>query len=149
MARLDVSDLPLDPMFTDTFDVERRTETVDNHGRSTLAIQTFPRVAGTVTMASPNDLKRLAEHQVTERTISIVTKFKMQGEVTGKQPDVVVWRGDRYVVNYIDYYPQFGRGFTQVLCSSMDRTDEELNAPLPGGFAFNQSRNSALIQLTR
>lgn len=147
MALLNVSDQLTDPNFTSAFSVERRTETISTKGRSQISTQVFTGVIGAVTATSPNDLARLEDYQITQRAITIVTKFRLQGEVTGKQPDVINWRGDRYVVKHIDYYPQFGNGFIQADCVSMDITDAELPPLLPGAMALNNVANSALISI--
>ena len=146
MALLDVTiDALYDPMLFDSFKVQRRTDTVGNNGRTTQTTSTFS-VQGVVTSTSPNDLERLEGYQVTQRAISVVTKFKLQGEVTGMQPDVVIWRGDRYVVKHIDYYPQFGQGFYQADCVSMDKTDASFPDVTPQ-LAFNKASNSQYIPL--
>ena len=123
MALLDMSDALLDPMFLDTFKVLRRQETIDDTGRSAVVTRTFNPVYGTVTMNSPSDLDRSSDYQIATRTLTVVLKFQLQTEVTGFQPDIVVWRGDNYLVRHVDYYPQFGAGFYQAECTSMDKTD--------------------------
>lgn len=122
MAFLDVSTVLLDPDFTDNFSVTRRQETVDNNGFSTVVPVTTQQI-GVVTAASPNQLDRLAEADIFKRAINVVTKFKLQGEVVGYKPDLVVWRGDNYIVKEIDLYPQYGAGFIQALCVSEDLVD--------------------------
>ena len=123
MALLDVSlDTMFDPNFLDGFVVNRRQEVVGNNGRSSLTITPY-NAQGVVTSSSPNEMEKLDGYQIGNRGISIVTNFQLQGEVTGYQPDVIVWRGDNYVVKHIDYYPQFGSGFYQVECLSIDKTD--------------------------
>ena len=126
MALLDVTDVLFDPMLTDSFDVERRIETVDINGRSTVAVTTLTGKIGVVTMANASELERLPEEQRMRRAISIVSAFNLRGVVAGYQPDVIVWRGDRFVVAAIDNYPQFGSGFVQVICSSLDLVDAAL-----------------------
>ena len=126
MALLDVSEILTDPDFADKFNVRRRSETVDTHGRSTVAEQLFSQVVGVVTAISPSDLDRREDYQAMTRSISIVCQFRLRGETDGGQPDIVVWRGNNYIVKHIDPYPQFGRGFIQAECSSMDRVDVPL-----------------------
>ena len=123
MPFLDVSDIVTDPDFADKFKVIRRKELVDAYGRVTTSDQIFRNVVGVVTMSSPNDLERQADYQNFTRSISVVTRFAMQGEVTGYQPDIIEWRGTRHLVKVCQPYPQFGRGFYQVECSSMANTD--------------------------
>lgn len=122
MPLLDVSDIVTDPDFSDRFTVVRRAETVDGSGRPSIAEQLFPAV-GVVTMSSPNDLDRREDYQNFTRSITVVTRFAVQGVVAGYQPDLIEWRGTRHLVKHVAPYPQFGRGFYQVECSSMNNVD--------------------------
>jgi hypothetical protein len=118
---LDVSEVLVDPDFADTFDVTRSPEVVNSFGESTVPVpQVIPGKIGVVTMASPNDLDRLPEGDNSSRTISIVTKFRLQGPSPGFKPDVVTWRGDNYVVKLVEPYVQYGAGFIQALAGSID-----------------------------
>ena len=147
MPFLDV-DAPLfDPDFTDTFTVNRRVESLSLKGRSTLTSQLFPNVIGVVTAVSPSDLDRADGYQAMTRSISVVTQFRLRGEVVNEQPDIIIWRGDNYVVKHIDPYPQFGQGFYQVEATSMDRVDVAFNPTPPGQFDFSASSNSFLMPL--
>ena len=144
MAFLDCSDVLLDPDFTDNFTVNRREESVDANGRSqvqSFAKQTF----GVVTSAGPNDLARLEDADTYKRVITIVTKFRLRGETadvagTNWKPDLIVWRGDSFIVKEVDLYPQFGAGFVQAICASEDLVDQ----PAFGedSYGFNNKTNS-------
>lgn len=147
MALLDVSEILTDPDLVDVFNVRRRLETVDIHGRSIVAETVFPQVVGVVTAISPSDLDRREDYQAMSRSISVVCRFRLRGETEGNQPDVVVWRGDNFIVKHVDLYPQFGRGFIQAECSSMDRVDVALETDIPGGLSFNQINNSSFLSL--
>ena len=146
MPLLDVSSILLDPDLADTITVLRRIEWVGTNGRSTTSVQKIGTI-GVVTMASPNDLDRAAETQVTTRTISVVTKFKARGEAQGYQPDIILWRGDNYVVKSIEPYPQFGAGFVQLQCDSMDIQDVAFDYFKPPMMAFNQTFNSGQVPI--
>lgn len=131
MPLLDVTEVLADAYLADVFTVQRRVETIGTNGRSTLAQQTFNNVVGVITMASPTELDRLAsqpDFQVASRTISVVTRFPLRMAVKGEQPDVVVWLGTTYLVAACDGYPQFGAGFYQALCTSMDRADVPMDS---------------------
>lgn len=132
MPDLDVSDITIDPDFADTFDVYAYTESFD-HGRLVKVLdQAFLDVVGTICMASPNDLKRFPEGQVTGKVISIVTPFRLHasGEegAEGLLPDEIEWHGSTYTVIWIDDYSQFGAGQIQALAESKIRQDP----PPPG-----------------
>ena len=123
MPFLDVSDITVDPDFADRFTVVRRQETVDGFGRAGVSERLFHKVVGVVTIGSPNDLDRKEDYQNFTRSITVVTRFAVQGAVTGYQPDIIEWRGTRHLVKHSAPYPQFGKGFYQVECSSMANMD--------------------------
>jgi hypothetical protein len=120
-------DVVFDPLLVDMkkFSVQRRTETVGTNGRSTLAVQTFNNLVGVIDMFSDRELirDRFPEMQYATNVITVICRFALQTEVTGDQPDIVVWRGDNYVVKKVSPYPQFGAGFYQGVCASVDATD--------------------------
>lgn len=134
MPDLDVSEALTDPMLTDSFDVLRRKEVLDTHGRvTTPANSSFPGQYGVLSAASPNDLERLEDSQRMGRNMSLITTFKLQGpaEVSGTeyQPDIVVWGGDQFVVKHVDPYSRYGAGFIQAIIGSMDIIDQPPPAP--------------------
>lgn len=145
MALLDVSDVLLDPDFTDIFAVRRRMETVNSSGRSVVTERIFPNLIGVITAGSPSDLDRREDYQNMSRSLVIVCQFPLRGETTNYQPDIVVWKGSNYLVKHVDLYPQFGKGFYQAECSSMDKADRALDSEPQTGLAFNQSYNSQYL----
>lgn len=116
--RLNMSRVVRSRHFNDSFDVVKRTTTLVK-GRTVVSPTTITGVKGVVTNASPNDLERLPDVQRMDHHISIVTEYVLQGALAGRQPDLVVWRGNTYQVNSVDPYPQFGPGFYQVLAGSV------------------------------
>lgn len=147
MAFLDVSDVLLDPDFTDTFIVNRRVEVVSSAtGRSATTVFKKP-TFGVVTATGSDDLSRLQDADVFKRSITIVTKFKLRGEVednakTNWKPDLITWRGDNFIVKVIDLYPQFGAGFVQAICSSEDLVDQP---PAETSLQFDNRVNSSYL----
>jgi hypothetical protein len=122
-ALLDVSDVLVDPDLASTFNVVRRTQTTNSHGRAVNGEKRFEDVLGVVCSASRNDLERMPDFQFTGRCISIVTQFRLQATIQGRQADTVEWEGSNFVVRYLDLYPQYGKGFVQAICESMDSQD--------------------------
>jgi hypothetical protein len=123
---LDVTSVLFDPDFADKFNVRRRAEVMDEHGRSTQVEKLLKNKAGVVTAISPNDLNRAEDYQTMTRSISVICKFSLRGETQGYQPDIVVWKGGNYLVKHVDPYPQFGQGFYQAECSSMDKLEQPI-----------------------
>lgn len=150
MARINLSRVILSTTLADKVSVIRRVQLIGETGRvlKDYAQRVFPRVGGVVTMAGPDDLDRLEDHQRMGRVISFVTTFGVQGPATlvGKQwsPDYLVWQGDTYLTLNVDPYPQFGPGFVQVLAGSIDSVDLPplFNARAVGGFEFNKAKNA-------
>ncbi len=134
MADLDVSDISIDPDFADVagFTVLRYTQSFD-HGRLVKVLaSTNNGVLGTICMASPNDLKRFPEGQITGKVISVVTPFRLHASAeagaTELLPDEIVWHGSTYVVIWVDDYAGFGQGQIQALAESKLKQD-----PAPPG----------------
>ncbi len=123
MAYLDVSEALTDPMLSDLFNVIRRPETIVK-GRSTVNPVTIPNVSGVVAAAHGNDLDRLDDNQRMGRNLTIVTRFRLRGPTPGYQPDLIVWKGDQYLVKLVDPYPQYGAGFVQAIVGSVDSIDQ-------------------------
>lgn len=130
MPQIDISVALTSPMFVDVFQVTRRTETLNQYGESTITTQVFFPVYGSVQAASPNDLKRLPDEQHQGKSLSIVTKFSLQGVAPGMQPDLIQWpmnnggaNADNFVVAALDDYSQFAAGFIQAIARSIDMVD--------------------------
>ncbi len=145
MPLLNVSSVLTDPDFADSFTVNRRMETVGTNGRTTIGSQLIPNILGVVTAISPSDLERQDGYESMTRSISVVTQFRLRGPAQDEQPDVIIWRGSHFVVKHVDPYPQFGVGFFQVECVSMDHIDPNLDAGAPGKMAFNIASNSVFL----
>ena len=125
MALVDVTSVLTDPDFTDTFTVIRRKETIDTTGYSTVSLTTFNNVIGVVyTASSTKDIfygiERTQNYEVNAKGIIVITKFALQTEVIGYQPDLVVWRGSNYFVKRSDPYVQFDSGFYRAMCNLID-----------------------------
>lgn len=145
MALLDVSSVLLDPDFGDFFHVIRRVQAVSSHGRVQTEDTDLGRIFGVITANSPSDLDRREDYQSMTRSISVVCQFYLRGETSGFQPDVLVWQGSRYLVKHVDAYPQFGKGFFQAECSSIEMTDPAIVKRAVGQLAYNAPINSIFL----
>jgi hypothetical protein len=125
MPYLDLSDAILNPDLAHRFRVLRRTDRVQDDGRTQIDVEhSFIDVVGVVTMASPDDLQRLPEDQRMGRHLQIVTRFALRGPSPGHQPDLIEWGGDQFVVKWFDPYPQFGSGFYSAVVGSIEAIDQ-------------------------
>lgn len=122
---IDVTEVLTDPDLMTKFTVTRRPEVVTSKGRSSVpAPETIQNVAGVICAASPDDLDRLPEADLSQRHISIVTQFRLRiASRVGAQnykPDLVTWENGTYQVLSVDPYPHSGPGFVQAIAGSIN-----------------------------
>jgi hypothetical protein len=124
MPDLDVSFMTADPMLADTFTVTRRTDVVNQRGRTTpTTSQVFNNVVGVVTQENPSDLMRLPDGQMVPRKIFVASTFAFRGASTNNQPDVITWNGTDYVVTAVLPYSRFGAGTYEIIATSTAAVD--------------------------
>lgn len=127
MAELDLSDA-FGIELIDQFTVVRRRETVDSNGEAVIETDELD-ACGVVTRASPDDLVRLAEADLAESHITIVTQFQLRGPSRQNgteqfKPDYVLWAGTTFIVKTVDPYGNFGSGFCQGVAGSVESIDQ-------------------------
>jgi galactose-6-phosphate isomerase len=122
MATLDVSWVPLEAEFADRFDVVRRPETISESGRSSTT-QVTATAFGTVYPTGDNSLVRQADYELGRKTLTVVTPYRLQQAAPGYQPDVVLYRGNQYVVSALEDFSQYGAGFVVAQLSSISAID--------------------------
>lgn len=127
MPTLDMSDVLLSPEFADRFTLIRRTESVSSKGETVIQEWPTANVIGVFTAASPNQLERLDDHERTQRCMSLITKTQIQSSSYGRQPDMVDWANDRYIVRLVEPYTRYGRGFVQTLILAIDAQQSALD----------------------
>ena len=120
MPFLDPSILLLDPQFTDTYTLITRAQSVNTYGEVVLTPTTYTNILGVVTPTKPADLLRLPETERGNRAITIYTQRRLNGAATGRQPDIVQWRGDSFIVKMELPWTSFGPGWVKVVCTSID-----------------------------
>jgi hypothetical protein len=124
---IDPSIMLSDPQFTDRFAVVQRVQLVDNFGQVSTSNTTTHNVLGVVTPAKPGDLRRVPEMQRGTRTIVIFTKALLnsaaQSGSTQRQPDLLLWSGDTFMVIEVLPWNRFGPGWVRVVATSVDRID--------------------------
>ena len=57
------------------------------------------------------------------RAFDLITAFRLRAQSQDSLPDLVSWRGDSYLVQTIEDYTNYGRGFVQAYCTSEDLQD--------------------------
>lgn len=127
MPLLDMSDVLTDPMFVDTFSVNRRVQTVNDSGIASSTVQALPGINGVVYPSDENDLQRLPDLSIQTKAITVVTMFALRGEseAAGSEyyPDIVVWNGDNFLVRHVNDYSNYAAGFILAVCTSIDLVD--------------------------
>jgi galactose-6-phosphate isomerase len=132
MPQLDPGSVVLfSPMFQTSFSVIRRVQGVDNNGRMTETDTTFPAL-GVIHAAGENTQERPKDYATGRKSIAVYTQFRLRPQTEGYVPDLVVYRGDNYLVQTMEDYTDFGEGWVQAYCTSQDLQD----AP-PQGTAIN------------
>lgn len=109
--------------FADRFTVVRRAEQISGFGRSERVPERFPRIVGSIYPSGDNSLLRAEDQQHGRKTITVVSRFRLQMAAPGYQPDIVIWGGDQYLVRSIQDFSRFGGGMIVAECSSMDSID--------------------------
>ncbi|MDB5448419.1 MAG: putative phage head-tail adaptor [Phenylobacterium sp.] len=129
MPALDVSDILLDPDFCEVLTVIRRLQTLVRGRATTTETTITPAPVGVVLAQSDAPIQRGPDQQNLPRLIQVHTPFRLRSAskdpVSGLvyQPDIIVWGGDRFVVNKVQDFSRYGRGFLQADCSSQDLID--------------------------
>ena len=125
MPTLDVSDAWLCPEMSDfpSFDVIRRAETINGVGRSEVTPTLIPNLVGAIYPTGDNSLVRTEDYQLSRKTITVVTTFRLMETAPGYQPDLVFWHGDSFIVRDLNDYSAWGSGFVEAECTSIDLQD--------------------------
>jgi hypothetical protein len=126
---LDVSDLLLDPDFSEELTIQRRADTVGDNGRTSKgSIQIVPRPYGVVlpkdTWIGGNELERQPEGQFRGAALTVHSQFRFRSTAQGFQPDILIWNGDPYVCTLVNNYSHYGQGFTEAEFTSISTNDE-------------------------
>jgi hypothetical protein len=138
MPTLDVNDA-FDPSFMDTIVVVRRVQQINSKGRVQL-VETARTVGAVVVAATPNDLERVPEQELMQKSIRVTSpQFRLQGPAIDEVgsttlPDQILWHGSMFVVVALEDYSGYGRGFTSAICTSMSQPDPSI-MPSPMGNA--------------
>lgn len=118
MAKIDVSDLLTDPDFTDKATLIHRAQTVNNKGRAALTETIVtPPITVVVQNIDTEILEKYPDLATLSDKITVWYRGVLTAESVNGYSDVVVWKGDRYLVKYVDEdYMNFGKGWTKAVC---------------------------------
>lgn len=115
MALLGVNELMHDPDFVDTIQIILRTTKINSLGENKTEERCVDAV-GSIQPADGGVIARLPE----ALRYANVSSFWIEGELpvtgAGKYPAVLVFRGNRYQVQMIFDFTNFGPGYTEGVC---------------------------------
>ena len=112
------------PMLVDTFNVIRRTETVNNSGESILGLTATIGVYGVVKPIGDR-LDRKADDDSSQKDLRIFTKFALRGSArdgvpTDWKPDIVFWQGNNFIVVNVRDWGRYGVGYIAAECNALE-----------------------------
>lgn len=113
MARIDVSELMVDPDFINSFTIVRRTTTVNQYGENVLA-ETEESSFGSVQGIGKDALKRLPDGVQLSSMKTIYTKAVFKADEAGKYSDQIIWDSERYNIITVLPWGNFGSGWYEV-----------------------------------
>jgi hypothetical protein len=126
MPQINVVDLLFDTFIAgEQFQVIRRSDNVGTNGETTISAAPLCGV-GQITPTGDNSMLREEAFTAGQNTIQVITAFMLRGPSrdgwTGQnfQPDIVVWKGGKYIVRVLSDYSQYGAGMVVAECSSID-----------------------------
>ena len=114
MARIDVSELMLDPDFVSSFTIIERTPTINNFGENVLEESAPIAAVGSVQSPGKETLKRLPDGVSITNIKTVYIKRSLKADATGVYSDQVVWEGKRYNVISCLPWSNFGAGWYEV-----------------------------------
>lgn len=110
MPNLDVSDVLLDPDFSQAIIVQRNRIRVSDQGLG-VSDSVQVQIVATVVPASSLDLNRLADADLLKGKIRIFTQFPLSTGDDTITADIVFWNDRQYTISTVDDYTNFGVGF--------------------------------------
>jgi hypothetical protein len=124
MPDLDVADVLLDPDFCEQITVIRRVQAVSTSGAAFASNTQNLIITGVVTIGSMLALKRASDYELANNVITVHSQTRLQGPTANGYPDIVVWKGNKYVVKRQSDWSHYGQGFTAAECELQDTTGE-------------------------
>lgn len=113
MARLDVSELLLDPDFVDPFTIVRRVPTINGYGENVLAESTLDAV-GSIQAPGKEAALRLPDGVLIASAKTIYTKTEIYSDKVSGYADQILYQGQRYNVLTVLPWGNFGSGWFEV-----------------------------------
>lgn len=123
MARVDVSDLLLDPDFLDDAVLITRTVLVSNKGVGDYT-ETRKDIVCCVQSIPFSALVKISDYALLTDGIEVYYRGKLSAESPGGYSDIIEWNNVRYQVKQVtEDFTTYGKGWSKAICIS-----EPLNA---------------------
>lgn len=113
MARVDVSELMVDPDFVMNFTIIRRTATINEFGENQ-PVETSEPGIGSIQAPTKETASRLPEGVQLTRFKTVFTKAVFYANAAGKYVDQIEYKGKRYNVAAVTPWEDFGAGWFMV-----------------------------------
>lgn len=116
MALIDVSELLLDPDFTDQATLIKRYLDVNANGEAVIAEMEIP-ITAVIQGVNNQDLVKLPDGARLSDAITVYYNGELQAEAENGYSDIIVWRGRRYELGPVtENFMNHGAGFTKAIC---------------------------------
>lgn len=115
MAQLDVSDILLDPDFVDKIELVTRKPSVNSLGENSVE-EKAQKTIGSVQPASGRVIARLPEAMRVANISSFWVKGSIIASAPGKYSSILVFKGNRYQVQTVMDYTNWGAGWCEGTC---------------------------------
>lgn len=115
MPDLDVTELLSDPTFVQPLTLIHRAVSVDTFGETQLKESGLP-TAGCVQPASGKTIQRLPEKFQVADVRSFWLRGKIISDSTCKYPDIIVKNGERFEVQVVFPWTDYGAGYSEGTC---------------------------------
>jgi hypothetical protein len=116
---ISVSDA-LDPDFMQPVTRVQRVETINGFGESTTA-NTSTTIQAVCTSPSKTGMMRFDDAQTYQDTLQVTTASPLNGPTVGGQPDLILYKGQTFVVSFVNVYQTFG--LPRAVCKFTDVQD--------------------------
>jgi hypothetical protein len=111
MPNIDITELLEDEDFATTFAVVRKSTEVGQNGRNVTTETRYDDVVGVIAPVTSKTLRDNPDLRQQPGVIECWTRFLLQGAAEGASPDAIEWEGDRYNVQQLTDWGQWGSGW--------------------------------------
>lgn len=115
MGLIDVTDILSDPDMVDPLTIIRRLTDVNEFGENVLSEQKFP-TYGSVQPASGRTIQRLPEAMRVAGVFSFFVQGQIISDGVSKYPDLIEFNRQRYAVQVVFPYTNWGAGYSEGTC---------------------------------